>query len=489
MSTHLRRKVVSGLFWSLTQAWFNQGMVLVVFVLLARLLAPEDFGAVAIATVLIGVLTLFVQQGFATSIIQRKDLEPGHLNAAFWMNLLSGLIFASVAVTLAGPVAAFYGLPELVWVIRLLALNLIIGALAQVQSALLSKHFKFKALAIRTLIATAVGGAVGLILAYRGYGVYSLVGQQIVTNAVALAVLWAATTWIPGVRMSGRHIRDLWGFGSHVFGASLLNMVRKRSDVLVVSIFFGPVVTGFYTVAMKPIFMVVTMFTKVVSKVALPAFSTLQDSPERLAHALSLALKIVAIFFLPVVLLLVLHGDLVIIRLFGEAWAPSANLVGILAFWGVAQAVLVLFAQAVVAKGRPGLVFGLTGVLAAGCPLLMVAAAPWGVQAVAVINVVFHLLVAFGFFFVVRKTIGVSGRQLLYELRSPLIAASGLTVIAVGLQGVLSADWQLAVGFLVGLSVYGIIILAVERLSPRRILEAVRVGLPARRAVPEPETH
>ncbi|MCY7278519.1 MAG: oligosaccharide flippase family protein, partial [Phormidesmis sp. CAN_BIN44] len=186
----LQQKAVKGIAWSFIQSYGNQVITLVVFLLLARLLTPEVFGLIALANIFINFIQIFLDQGLGEAIVQRKELEPEHLDTAFWTNVASGAILMSIGLLSADLVAQFFHEPKLSSVIRWLSLSLIIGSLNVVQRALLRRNLAFKTLAIRTLIASLVAAVVGIIMAFQGLGVWSLVGMTLTERIIGTAILW-----------------------------------------------------------------------------------------------------------------------------------------------------------------------------------------------------------------------------------------------------------------------------------------------------------
>ncbi|NJN87778.1 MAG: oligosaccharide flippase family protein, partial [Leptolyngbyaceae cyanobacterium SL_7_1] len=203
----IKQKAIKGVAWSAIQNWGSQVGSLLVFFLLARLLTPEAFGLVALANVFLLFMQLLLEQGFSQAIIQREDLEPEHLNTAFWLTLVSGTLLAGIGIFSASWIAELFGQAALTPIIRWVSPLLIIIALARVQQASLERKFNYKAIAARKILATFMGGAVGVLMAFLGFGVWSLVAQQFVFESVGAITLWVCSDWRPGLTVSMRHFR------------------------------------------------------------------------------------------------------------------------------------------------------------------------------------------------------------------------------------------------------------------------------------------
>lgn len=159
---NLRQKAAKGIFWSIIQKWGRAAISIVTFVVLSRLLAPEAFGLVALATVFTVFIELFLDQGFGAAIVQRAEIDPEHLDTAFWINILTGLILTGSLIAASEYVATLFDQPRLASVLRWLSLSFIFSALSSTQVSILQRKLAFKNLAARSLAASTVGGVVGI---------------------------------------------------------------------------------------------------------------------------------------------------------------------------------------------------------------------------------------------------------------------------------------------------------------------------------------
>ena len=193
----LERRAVKGVFWTVIQSLGGRGLSLAVFVILARLLTPADFGLVAMAGVFIALLEVLVRQGFSAAITQREDLEPAHESTAFWTNLvLSGFMGLALWAS-AGWVAKLYSAPDLAPVVRWLSVVLPLRALVAVPVGLLQRRLAFRVLAVRSIFGAFVGGVAGVAAAFAGWGVYALVVQQLLGGLAEVLAVWGAAAWWP----------------------------------------------------------------------------------------------------------------------------------------------------------------------------------------------------------------------------------------------------------------------------------------------------
>ena len=333
-------------------SWGQRGVATLVTFVLAALLGPRNFGIVAIALVYIVLIQGLLEQGIQTTLIQREDLEPEHLDSAFWMNIAWCLVLTGASVAASGWWADANDLPELASVIVVLSLIIPLQGLMLVQQAVLQRSMRFKELGVAANIAAVVGGALGLVMAVLGAGVWALVGQQLATEAVTLALMWAASDWRPRFRFSRSHARSLLGFSTNVFVANMAGFVNRRADALLMGLFFGPVVVGIYRLADRIVDVLLELTMRPVGLVSLPHFSRLQNDPERLRETVVACLRATFLLTVPALLVLAACSEQVL-GLIGEEWVPGATALALLCVVGIAKGLVFFTGPLLFALARP----------------------------------------------------------------------------------------------------------------------------------------
>lgn len=380
---NLKQKAAKGVAWSAIESLGTQAIYFVVFLVLARLLPPEVFGLVSLAGVFISFMTVFADQGLSDAIVQRQELEPEHLDTAFWINLAISALLTIVAFAAAAPVSIFFKQPQLTPIIAWLSLNFLSNGFCSVQQSLLRRQLAFKALAVRSLLATSVGGIVGVVMAYMGYGVWSLVGQQLVNRLVTILALWWVSDWRPGLKVSAKHFKDLFSFGINILAGSILVFFSVRSDDFLIGYFLGPVALGYYTIAYRLLVAMTQILSATIRQVALPMFSRLQKEPEQLQRALFKATQLISFITFPAFLGAATLAPEIIQSLFGKQWIASAPVMQLLALSGLPQSVFTVSGLVLVAVGKPSwnlrIMFLSTMVNVTG----FLIAVKWGIVAVA----------------------------------------------------------------------------------------------------------
>jgi PST family polysaccharide transporter len=362
--------------WALAMSWGERALGSVFTFVLAALLGPHDFGVIAMALVYIALAHAFLEQGLATALIQRDELEPEHLDAAFWMNLLWCVALAAITVVVSGWWADVNDAPALRDVLSVLSLMLVLEGLIIVQEALLQRNADFKRIAVAANVAALTGGILGVALAVTGAGVWALVAQQLAASAVALVLIWALGSWTPRLRFSRRHALELLRFSFPVFLANVGGFFNRRSDTLLVGVVFGPVVVGIYRLADRFVDFLLELTTRPMGMVALPMFSRVRREREDLRRAAESWLRLTLLVSVPALLLLAACSDF-LLAVFGDEWAPGGDALTLLALAGVGKTIMSFTGPLLFAVGRPALraaMLWLLGAASAGTVVAVAAA-------------------------------------------------------------------------------------------------------------------
>jgi O-antigen/teichoic acid export membrane protein len=338
--------------WSYTLVWGEKGISAILFFVLAGLLGPRDFGAVSIATIYVSFLQMFLDQGLATALIQRRTLEKDHLNAVFWTNLMLGLGLVLISIFFSRDWATFNHDPQLAAVISVLSFSIVLQALSIVHVAILQREMNFRSLSIRSNISMVFSGIFGVWMAFYGFGVWSLVGQQIVRDIIALVLLWRMSSWRPNLRFSWRHLTQLLGFSLPHFVAQLANFFDSQVAAIVLGIFFGPVAVGLYKLAERAMLTVLMMSSSSIHTVSFGQFSRLQNKPVELKESVLTSVRMSSIMSLPALAGLAMISDQLIANI-GSSWEPASDALKVLCIVGVAYIVSGYTSPLLQALGRP----------------------------------------------------------------------------------------------------------------------------------------
>lgn len=382
MTDHTR-KAAKATWWSGIEVASRYGVQFVLMLVLARLLTPGDFGLVAMILVFTSIGTLLVDSGFGTALIQKQKTSDNDETTVFYFSLSVGLAAFALFWLGAPAVARFYAQPQLTELMRIGSLVLPIGALAGVPDALLTMRLDFRARSVAEVISSILAGLVAVVLAWRGFGAWSLVIQALVGMSLRALLLWRFSNWCPRGRFSTESFRGLSRFGGYILLANLLDTLALRLQSLLIGKLFDSRTLGEYTIAQNTQQAPTSFIGAILNRVGLPVFSSVADDPARLRGALRLSLNIAMFVFVPCMLGIALTARPLVILLFGERWAAAAPILRLLAIAAAWWPLHVLNLAALSALGRSDLFFRLEVLKKTVLVSLILIASPWGPVAIA----------------------------------------------------------------------------------------------------------
>ncbi len=338
--------------WATVMSWGQDGLSAATTFVLALFLGPHDFGLVMVAISFVGLIELFVSQGFVGAIVQRAELDEIDLDSIFWIVVALGLVLTLGGAALAGQVAAFYEIPRLAPLIQALSLCVMIKGLTVVQEAKLTREMNFKSLAVRTNLSVIIGAVVGVSLAIGGAGAWALVGQSLARGLSGLFVLWRAAHWTPRLRIHVQHTREMIWFSIKYFPATLFDYLGTQAEPLIIGKFFGEAAVGIYRLGMRLLDLVITVVTRALWYVSFPYFSEAKGDPEKLRARVTDCLRYSALFSLPVLVVMGLESP-AIVQILGDKWAQAADVIQILCAYAALRALVLFVGPVLVSLGRP----------------------------------------------------------------------------------------------------------------------------------------
>lgn len=434
--TGVGKKMAKGVRWSLVDKGGQQGITFLVFAVLARFVAPEDFGLVAMALLIIGFVQLFIDQGFSTAIIQRETLSDEMLSTAFWTNIAIGMLLGAVLIALRGYAAWFFSEPRVAELIPWMAVALILEALMSVPQALLKRNFDFKGLALRTLYARLIAGVVAIGGAASGWGVWSLVAFTVLSGALSTAILWWISDWRPGFRFSIAHFRGLFRFGGHVTGVRIMSYINSKALDVFIGYFFGATALGYYTLAMQLVGRIGSVMVQVLSQVTMSGFSRLQADAELLLKQLLAVTRLTSAVAFPVFALLGAMAPDIVLLLYGSGWERSAVLIGMLAPIGPAMVMSSVIGDAIMGAGKPHLIFRARILATALLVASLLVARQFGADIMVLVFTMSFFVFGLPLYFVAAKRVlQLSVRAYMRQLEPVALATAGL-LFTVYLSGI-----------------------------------------------------
>lgn len=324
MSDFNRRNILNGFFWRFAERCGAQGVSAVVSVLLARLLAPEAYGTIALITVFTGILQIFVDGGMGNALIQKKDADDLDFSSVFYFNVAACLLLYAAMFFAAPFIASFYRDPGLIPLIRVLGLTLIISGIKNVQQAYVSRTMQFKRFFAATLAGTAGAAVLGVSMALMDFGVWALAAQQILNITVDTIVLWLTVKWRPKRMFSLKRLKSMLGYGWKLLVSGLLDRIYNELRQLIIGKIYSPSDLAYYNQGQQfPCFLVTNINTSIDS-VLFPAMSDRQGSPSEVRSMMRRSVKTSAYIMAPLMTGAVASAVPLIRLLLTERWLSCA---------------------------------------------------------------------------------------------------------------------------------------------------------------------
>jgi O-antigen/teichoic acid export membrane protein len=454
----MQSRILRGLAWKAVSQGFRQLSRLAVAIILARLLTPHDYGLAAMVLVFSSLVLIFSDLALGAALVQRRELSELDRSTVFWTSTGIGVAFAAGGVALSGPIAAFYGEPEVQPLFAALSVSFLVTALGTTQVALLTREMDFKSLELRMMAATLVGGVVGIVAAARGYGAWAIIAQQITIATLSTLLLWAFSKWRPRFTFSRASLRDLGGFSLNVFGTRLLFYLNRNADNLLIGRFLGPAALGVYAVAYNVMIAPLGRIAAPIVEVMTPAFSRIQDDHERMAALWLRAIRLLGTIMIPGMLGLILVAPEFVRVVLGDQWDAAVPVIQILAWVGLLQGLQRFNSSILQAVDRTRTLLWSSCVTVVASMIAFAAGLHWGIVGVAVAYAVSSTLVEPYYAWLTMRSIGVSVRRYASALAGVSVAALFMVACVLATRLALPADLpagaRLAVLVLVGAASY-----------------------------------
>lgn len=329
---NLKDKTVKGVIWSSVERFSVQGVQFLVMLVIARLLDPKDFGLVGMLAIFLAVAQSLIDSGFSQALIRKQDRTEVDNSTVFYFNIVVSAVLYLILYAIAPWVSDFYNEPQLCSLMRVLCLVVIVNSFAVVQRAIYTASINFKTQAKASFIAALASGLVGVWMAYNGYGVWTLVWQQLLNAGINTLLLWIYSNWYPRWVYSWESFRELFAFGSKLLASGLLDTLYTNIYLLVIGKIFNAASLGYYTQADRFTKLPSSNITGILQRVTYPVLCSIQDDNERLREDYRKLLRLSAFIIFPMMCLLAGVAYPLVELLLGEKWRFAATLIIPLSF-------------------------------------------------------------------------------------------------------------------------------------------------------------
>ncbi|WP_295900288.1 lipopolysaccharide biosynthesis protein [uncultured Vibrio sp.] len=328
------------------------GTQIVSNVVLARLLTPGDFGLVAMVSVVATFIVMFKDLGLSQATIQSDKITHKQVSSLFWINLVFGLVVMALTMAISIFIAEFYGRPELKNITIALSIGLFVGGATVQHQALLKRRMMYKSLAVTEIASMIFGVTVAIILAYLGFGYWSLIALQLAQALMTLTLVFFFTGWIPSLYLSFTDVRKMLAFGGYMTIYSFVNYFARNLDTILIGWKWGAVPVGLYSRAYSLLLLPIAQVTSPFSGVAVPTLSRLQDDPIKYNQYYFKMVRIIAFISMPLIIIMAMLSHDIVVVILGDGWSEAAGIFKILAFAAFWQPIASTVGWVYVSLGR-----------------------------------------------------------------------------------------------------------------------------------------
>lgn len=357
--SELKQKAIKGVAWNAVNTYSSKGLQFVLGIILARLLAPSDYGLVGMTGIFFAISSVFIDSGFGSALVQKKDRNEDDYSTVFYINLVVSIFFFFLLFLLAPYVATYFKQPLLKSLMRVSSLTLVISALVSTSRNKLFVAVDFKTITKISLTSTVISSVVALYCAFRGYGVWTLVMQSLVSSTVSAFLYFYFVRWIPKKRFSYSSFRRLWGYGSKMLAASLISEIYENLYSFIIGKRFSAADLGQYSKAGNYVAFVGSTTVNVLQGVAFPILSEVQDDYQRLLHAYRRYIKMIAFVVFPLLMGLCGVAKPMVLFMITEKWLPCVIYLQILCFSSLWTGIIRINLNLLYVTGRSDLVLRL----------------------------------------------------------------------------------------------------------------------------------
>lgn len=317
----LKNKAFSGVIWKFAERLLAQGITFVVSMLLARILSPDDYGAVAIITIFIMIADVFINSGFVMAIIRKKEVTEEQLSSVFYMNLMIAVVLYAVIFFMAPLIAKLYDNEALIWLLRIIALKLPVSAYNSVQCAIVSRNMQFKKFFFATLIGTVASAIIGIYMAYKGYGAWALIAQQLSNLVIDTLCLMVIVRWYPKLMFSWHSIRNIFSFSTKNMATDLTGTAFNQLNAFVIGIKYTEADLAYYTKGQQLPNTINNTLTSAVTSVLFPAIAKVSDNMETVKKAERKSLRMMSFLLFPIMVGMAMVSKEFVLVFFTEKWS------------------------------------------------------------------------------------------------------------------------------------------------------------------------
>lgn len=391
----IKQQTIKSVKWNFLEKLFVQGIQFFLGIVMARLLAPSDYGAIGMLAIFFSISQTFIDSGFNSALIRKNNATESDFCTVFYFNFAVSILFYTALFFAAPWIAGFFHIDILCPVLRVQAITLVINAIMAVQVAMLQKNLKFKSLAKRNVLSSFTSGICGIIFAYLGYGIWALVFQQIIASLINLVFICYVCKWFPTKAFSKTSFKELGSFGSKLLAAGILHTLYRNMTTIAIGKFYTASDLGFYSRGSHFADLPNKTINDVLQTVTYPILAKIQDDEERLVAVYRKYIRITSLCIFILSGILCALAEPIISICLSDKWAPAVIYLHAFAFSYMFDHLSTINLNLLKVKGRSDLFLKLEIIKKIISVIILLCAIPFGVLAICLSKLLYNQIAVF----------------------------------------------------------------------------------------------
>jgi PST family polysaccharide transporter len=415
----LKNKTFFGLVWNIINNSSLMVLNLVITAILARLLSPKAFGIMGMVQLVIMFISKINEFGLSIAIVQEDTLNQIKLSSLFYFNVLIGILMTVTTYISADIISNFFEETSLVVFIKMISIVFLIVSFSLIQKSLLRRNMEFKKIFIIQLISLIIYGVITIILAYKGFGVRSLIYGYIAKNIVDTILYHIFQKWYPSLNFDFNSIKDLLSFGGYLMGSSFFGYFNNNLDYLIIGRILGATALGYYTIAFRIITIPTNKIGLLISKTFLPAFSKIKKDKKKIKKYYLKVIEYISLITFPMMVGMAVVAEEFTLLVYGDKWVQSIVVIQILAVAGLFKSLTTTVGTIFFSQGRSDITFKWNIFKLLNLLILMYLGTKWGLIGVAIAVSIFNIYIFPIIFIIVGKIIDMNIKEIFFAIRKP----------------------------------------------------------------------
>ena len=425
----LTQRTTAGILWNFAEQLGRRGIGIVVTLLLARFLTPDDYGLVSMVSIFLAIASSLMDMGFNSALIRKEDANDTDYNTVFYLNLALGFLAYTLLFIASPYIAEFYNEPELTLLVRVIGIIILINSFQDVQFTILSRNLMFKTQLKTSIPASIISGTIAVVMAYSGFGVWALVAQTVTSSIVVTVILWSMNIWRPTSKFSKRSAKEMFGFGSKLLISGLLDTVFQNLYVAIIAKLFATTIAGYYFFASRIRDLIFNQLLYSIQNVTYPALASIQQDDVRLKAGYRKVIQVSTFLLFPVMAMMAAVAEPAFQTFLPEKWYPAVPYLQLLCISGLMQPLHVINLNILKVKGRSDLFLYLEVVKKSFVVIVLMFSVKYGIMGILIGQIATSFLSYVPNSYYSGKLINYSAKEQIYDFIPSLVLSGSIATL------------------------------------------------------------